>query len=290
VPVTSSPQTIDHTEVALERAVAYGTSQFCPPRLAAALRYVVFPAGGRVRPTLCLAVAEACANAIPPLAAEAAASIELLHCASLVHDDLPCFDNADHRRGRPSLHRAFGEELAVLTGDALIVMAFNNMALASGPAELIVRVMHEIAQGAGPAAGVTAGQAWESEPQVEPVVYRRLKTGALFEAAAVCGAIVAGADGESWRPVGACIGEAYQIADDLADHLGTAETGKDASRDADLNRPTSLRELGADKAVERLMALVDEACGHIPAGASGRRVEDTLRRAGARLLPPRLRV
>src|ERR1700709_2419276 len=84
-----------------------------PPRLAAAMRHAVFPRGARIRPRLCLAVAAACGEDDPAVADGAAAAIELMHCASLVHDDLPCFDNANMRRGRPSVHRAYGEPLAV---------------------------------------------------------------------------------------------------------------------------------------------------------------------------------
>ena len=93
----------------------------CPPKLADAMRYSVFPGGARIRPRLALAVACACGQDDPAVANAAAAAIELLHCASLVHDDLPCFDDASTRRGKASVHRAFGERLAVLAGDALIV-------------------------------------------------------------------------------------------------------------------------------------------------------------------------
>ena len=90
-----------------------------------------FPGGARIRPRLCLAVAQACGEDQPAVTDAAAAAIELLHCASLVHDDLPCFDDAPIRRGKPSVHRAFGEQLAVLAGDALIVLAFETLALAA---------------------------------------------------------------------------------------------------------------------------------------------------------------
>ena len=95
------------------------------------LRYAVFPGGARIRPRLCLAVAQACGEDQPAVTDAAAAAIELLHCASLVHDDLPCFDDAPLRRGKPSVHRAFGERLAVLAGDALIVLAFETLARAA---------------------------------------------------------------------------------------------------------------------------------------------------------------
>src|SRR5271166_3884954 len=109
-----------------------------PPLLIAAMRSAVFPGGARIRPRLCLAVARACAEDDPALAVAAATSIELLHCASLVHDDLPCFDDAATRRGRPSIHKAYGERIAVLAGDALIVLAFEALGRAAerAPARL----------------------------------------------------------------------------------------------------------------------------------------------------------
>src|SRR5579875_14557 len=108
-------------EQALTDALAGSRGADGPPKLAAAMQYAVFPRGARLRARLCLAVAQACGDDAPMLSDAAAVSIELLHCASLVHDDLPCFDDADTRRGKPAVHRAFGEPLAVLTGDALIV-------------------------------------------------------------------------------------------------------------------------------------------------------------------------
>src|SRR5215467_5097344 len=118
-------------ERALNQAVGSAEVPGCPPRLAAAMRAAVFPKGARVRPRLCHAVASACGDDEPEATEAAAAAVELLHCASLVHDDLPCFDDADLRRGRPSVHAAFGEPLAVLAGDALIVLAFQTLARAS---------------------------------------------------------------------------------------------------------------------------------------------------------------
>src|SRR3954470_2416047 len=108
-------------ELALTVAVTRAEAPGCPPRLGAALRHAVFPRGARIRPRLCLAVAAACGDDDPTAAdaAAAAAAVDLLHCASLVHADLPCFDDAPTRRGKPSVHRTFGEPLAVLAGDAL---------------------------------------------------------------------------------------------------------------------------------------------------------------------------
>src|ERR1700722_14248630 len=96
-------------EQSLARAIRHTQAREAPRTLAAAMRHAVFPGGARIRPRLCVAVARACAGEAPELAVAAASSIELLHCASLVHDDLPCFDDAATRRGRPSVHKAFGE-------------------------------------------------------------------------------------------------------------------------------------------------------------------------------------
>ena len=120
-------QPSERVEQALEHAVAEAAGPGAPPLLAAALRYAVFPAGHRIRPQLALAVACACGDPDPRAVDAAATAIELLHCASLVHDDLPAFDNADLRRGKASVHIAYGEPIAVLTGDALIVLAFETM-------------------------------------------------------------------------------------------------------------------------------------------------------------------
>ena len=150
----------------------------------------------RVRPRLCHSVAAACGED-HPLATEAAgAALELLHCASLVHDDLPCFDAAETRRGRPSVHKAFGEPLAVLTGDALIVLAFQTLArIQCAPERLATLTLDGRAIGRR-ALGIVAGQAWECEPQIDLAHYHRAKTGALFAAATVAGAASAGADAD----------------------------------------------------------------------------------------------
>ena len=108
---------ITRIEQSLATAIASGEAEGCPPKLAGAIRHAVFPGGARIRPQLCLAVAQACGDDDPMLSDAAATAIELLHCASLVHDDLPCFDDASTRRGRASVHFAFGESLAVLAGE-----------------------------------------------------------------------------------------------------------------------------------------------------------------------------
>lgn len=277
-------------EQALETAVASCDVLGCPPRLAAAIRYAVFPGGARVRPQLCLAVAAACGAVHSPLAEATAASIELLHCASLVHDDLPCFDDAVMRRNRPSVHRAFDERIALLVGDALIVLAFQNVARAYADCvDSMPGVMLALTRAAGAPVGIVAGQAWECEVSTPLEEYRRSKTGALFVAATVGGALAAGRDPTPWRLLGERLGEAYQIADDVRDALATeGELGKPAGRDAALGRPSALGEFGIAGAVDRFMRLIAEAIESVPEGPGATMLRDLLRQEAQRLLPESL--
>ncbi len=256
-----------------------------PPKLAAAMRYSVFPGGARIRPRLCLAVAKACAEDIPALSAAAAAAIELLHCASLVHDDLPCFDDAALRRGRPSVHKAFGEQLAVLAGDALIVAAFQSLARAAEAAPLV----GIIAGAVGAPGGIIAGQAWECESDIQLARYQRAKTGALFAAATAAGACAAGHQADSWHLLGERIGEAYQIADDLRDVVSSEhDMGKPVGRDRVLGRPNAVHELGLGRAVERLEDLVRSAIEAIPACPGAADLRAHILGEASRLLPREL--
>lgn len=260
----------ERIEAALQRAVDALKPPTCPPRLAAALRHAVFPAGGRLRPQLLLAVAGACGDDLPRLSDGAAAAIELLHCASLVHDDLPCFDAAAERRGRPSVHCAFGEGLAVLAGDGLIVAAFDVLAQAAASAAAAAArlpvVLRMVAGGVGPSGGIVAGQAWEAEPTVDLERYHDAKTGALFEAAVLAGAAAAGAEPGAWAGVGVRLGGAYQIADDIADVLADPKRlGKPVGRDRQLDRPSAVRRLGIEAATKLLNTRMEEALERIPA-------------------------
>lgn len=253
-------------ERALEAAISLGDTTECPPRLTLAMRHAVFPRGARIRSRLCLAVAAACGEDAPATSDGAAASIELLHCASLVHDDLPCFDDAETRRGRPSVHRAFGEPLAVLAGDALIVLAFQTLArtAAASPGRL-ASLIFIVGRSVGVPVGIVAGQAWECEPTADLVRYQRQKTGALFAAATAAGAAAAGADHTAWRALGEWLGEAYQVADDIRDVVCSPDDlGKPVGRDAALGRPSAARDLGLDGAVARLDDLARAAVASVP--------------------------
>jgi geranylgeranyl diphosphate synthase, type II len=262
-----------------------------PPLLVAAMRYAVFPGGARIRPRLCLAVARACVmGPPPPLCVAAAVAIELMHCASLVHDDLPCFDDAAVRRGRPSVHRAFDERIALLAGDALIVLAFQALARAAiGAPSKLGKVISIVARAVGAPGGIIAGQAWECEPQIQLSSYQRAKTGALFAGAAAAGASAAGYDGRCWYALGERLGEAYQIADDIRDVVSApAEIGKPTGRDQALGRPNAVLQLGMATAVERLESLVEAAVENIPDCPGADDLRAHIRGEATRLLPREL--
>ncbi|MBU1211808.1 MAG: polyprenyl synthetase family protein [Alphaproteobacteria bacterium] len=256
----------ERIERVLKDAVRRTRRASAPETLSEAISYSVFPGGGRMRPRLCVAVAEACGGKEPKVCDAAAASLELLHCASLVHDDLPCFDDAAIRRGKPSVHRAFSEPIAVLTGDAMIVLAFETLCegAAHVPARLpgLIRI---VGRAVGAPAGIIAGQAWESEPTINLSAYQRAKTGALFIAAVEAGAFSANSDPESWTQVGEKLGEAYQVADDLHDAMSTGdELGKPVGQDARHRRPNAVKELGVTDCISRLKGLLGEAISAVP--------------------------
>jgi geranylgeranyl diphosphate synthase, type II len=276
-------------ETALEDAIAR-VDPGAPPRLARAIRHAVFPGGARVRPLLSLAVSEACGDDRPELSDAVAVAIELLHCASLVQDDLPCFDGADTRRGRPSVHAAFGEPLAVLVGDGLIVMAFECLARAgSGAPERLVPLIRTLSASAGASTGLVAGQAWESEVDPDLEAYHRAKTGSLFTAATLGGALAAGADPARWQALGDRLGEAYQVADDLRDAVSSPEElGKPARQDEALERPNAVATLGLMGALERLHMLLRQASDAVPDCPGARGLRELVQLQAKRLIPKKL--
>ncbi len=280
-------EAINRIEQALDAAVTLGEGPAAPPKLAAALRHAVFPGGARIRPQLCLAVARACGDGDPPLADGAAAAIELLHCASLVHDDLPCFDDAPLRRGLPSVHAAYGERIAVLTGDALIVLAFQYLAASAAHApQRLPGLLAIVASRVGSPTGIVAGQAWECEPFVALPAYHRAKTGSLFAASTEAGALAAGADPAVWQPFGLCLGEAYQVADDIRDvALHVDLLGKPQGRDVALCRPSSATELGLIGAIAHFDQLVERAIQAIPPCAGAGALRALVRAESERLVP-----
>lgn len=277
----------DRIEEAISRAIQNGRTGTPPPKLASALHYAVTPGGARIRPTILLSVAMACGDQSPRLSDASAAALEIMHCASLVHDDLPAFDDADMRRGKPTVHRAYSEPLAVLTGDSLIVMAFDILARAghSEPAAAL-QLIRILTTRTGMPGGICAGQGWESEAKVDLSAYHQAKTGALFIAATQMGAASSGQDPEPWFELGARIGEAFQVADDLRDALyDEAALGKPVGQDEVHERPNAVATLGVDGAVSRLKDILAGAISSIPSCPGEAALAEMVRKTAHRLTP-----
>jgi geranylgeranyl diphosphate synthase, type II len=253
-------------EQELHAALHHASSESCPPLLKEAMHHAVFPGGARVRPKLTLAVARACGESSHIVAMAGAVAIEMLHCASLVHDDMPCFDNADMRRGKPSVHTKYGEALALMVGDGLIIQAFDHLArrLALMP-ERLVTVLPVVTQGVGTVRGIVAGQAWECEDTRNLALYQQAKTGSLFAACTMAGAAAAGRDAGPWNALGLAIGEAFQVADDIRDTQSTAEEmGKPAQQDAINGRSNAVSIYGLEGAQKHFDKLLQKAMDSVP--------------------------
>lgn len=246
-----------------------------PVRLHAAMRHASLGGGKRLRPLLVYATGQALGADDVSLDA-AAASVELIHAYSLVHDDLPAMDDDDLRRGRPTVHIAFDEASAILAGDALQTLAFEALAKAPLPAELRIELVHVLARASG-AAGMAGGQALDLAvtglgQSVESLQrMHRLKTGALIRAAVELGARIAGADPTQRARLDEfadALGLAFQIRDDLLDVEGNAaELGKTPGKDAKQDKPTYPALLGLEGAraalaeqAQRLHAVLANAC------------------------------
>lgn len=239
---------------------------------AAAARYALAGSGKRLRGMLACAAYRACEGRGD--AAPLAAAVEMLHGYSLVHDDLPCMDDDDVRRGRPTTHRVHGVPAAVLGGAALVPLALRAVAAACAelriPQPARTEIVRTLCAAAG-AGGMIAGQ-WldllgEREPELSLEELERLhaaKTGALIAASARVGGIAAGAPAahcDALARYGAALGLAFQIVDDVLDVTGTtAVLGKTAGRDVALGKTTYPARLGVDGAMRRAHALVEQAC------------------------------
>jgi geranylgeranyl diphosphate synthase type II len=180
--------------------------------------------------------------------------------------------------------------LALLAGDALIVMAFESLARGATVSPLrLGALLSVITRGVGAPFGIVAGQAWESEPVAPPEQYRCAKTGALFVAATMSGALASGEDPTPWRALGHRLGEAYQVADDLLDAVSSAgECDKPVGRDAALGRPNAVAELGVAGAVARLESLIGDAMASIPSCPGETELRELVRMQALRLAPKQL--
>ncbi|MEM7295831.1 MAG: polyprenyl synthetase family protein [Pseudomonadota bacterium] len=274
-------------EQAIEMAIRGAERRPSPSQLASALRYAVTPGGARIRPTILMSVASACGDDRPALADASAVALELIHCASLVHDDMPCFDNADMRRGKATVHRAYSQPLALLVGDSLIVLAFDILARAAEQdPKRALGLIRILATRTGMPLGICAGQGWESESKIDLSAYHKAKTGALFIAATQMGALAAGQDPEPWEELGARIGEAFQVADDLRDALYSEDTlGKPVGQDEVHGRPNAVAELGVQGAIARLKDILSGAIASIPACPGEADLARMVRATAERLTP-----
>ena len=238
-------------------------------RLYEAMRHAAIGGGKRLRPLLTIAASRLFAID-PERALRVGCAIEAIHVYSLIHDDLPCMDDADLRRGKPTVHKAYGEAEAVLAGDSLHALAFDILAHTATHDDPFVRneLVLELARAAGPS-GMAGGQMMdlvvEGATLDLPAITRlqQLKTGALIEYAVEAGCIMAKLPAEARRPYRGYarnIGLAFQIADDLIDHSGDeAAAGKPTRKDAHAGKATFVSLLGEDRARQQAGFLVDQA-------------------------------
>lgn len=246
-----------------------------PARLLEAMRYASLGGGKRLRPFL--VVESAALFAVPEeRSLMAGAALECIHCYSLVHDDLPAMDNDDLRRGRPTLHRAYDDATAILTGDSLLTFAFDILARPETHPDPAVRIalVLELARASG-LGGMAGGQMldlaaegrFDAAPQpldlagVEQL--QAMKTGALLRYGCTAGALLGGASAlqaQALKKFGAVVGEAFQIADDILDVEGdTATVGKATGKDAGAGKATAVAILGVAAAKQKLFGLIEDA-------------------------------
>lgn len=222
-----------------------------------------------MRPVLCMEAGRMVAGSLPVGIEELGAALEMLHTYSLIHDDLPALDNDDLRRGRPTCHKAFGEAIAILAGDALQTQAYEVLARLKCPAEARVRIIEEIARGTGTVDGMIGGQvvdleAEHTQPTAEMLEYiHQSKTAALITASLVSGGRYAGANESEvtkLRAFGLGIGLAFQIVDDVLDVTQTSEQlGKTAGKDTASEKATYPALFGIDASVKKADTLVNDA-------------------------------
>lgn len=250
--------------------------QYLPPvtlpqgKVCEAMAYSLLDGGKRIRGCLTLAMCELCGGEVQS-ALPLACAVEMVHAYSLIHDDLPCMDNDDLRRGKPSCHIKFGEGTALLAGDALLTHAFSaaSDAYFNGtlPAETVLRCVNQLSRAAG-VEGMIGGQVIDTAQEEVPMTPEQLeamhgmKTGALIRSAAVLGCLAAGAPRDVVMQAdlyAAKIGLAFQIVDDILDATEESEKLGKSTSDADNNKTTYITLYGVEKAREMVRRLVLEA-------------------------------
>lgn len=260
---------IEKIEAALERTLP--REEVAEQKLVDAVRYSLNLKGKRVRPSLTLAFSELCGGSVDATMPFACA-VEMIHTYSLIHDDLPCMDNDDFRRGQPSNHKVYGEDIALLAGDALQSMAYASMlsdeAVAAVGGERAARAARVLAEKSG-LLGMVGGQVIDLSMERRKVAIELValmeekKTANLIEAACMIGCIVAGAEEEkiaAAQRYAYAIGLAFQIVDDMLDVTSTAEElGKPIGSDVDNEKNTYMSLLGIDRCRSLVEELTAEA-------------------------------
>ena len=254
-----------------------------PATIHKAMRYSIFAGGKRLRPILCLAAAEACGGDAKPALAPACA-VEVMHTYSLVHDDLPCMDDDDLRRGRPTSHKVFGEGMAVLTGDALLTQVFTIIAQTPPTKRYSVKDYVEEIALTGGSRKLIGGQVLDLEGEGQKLTKKDLiriheaKTAALLTSSIRLGAMTANATPaklDALTTFGYNLGLAFQVIDDILDVTQTTEMlGKTAGKDEAVDKSTYPAILGLDKSRQEAARLTNKALGAlVPLGQKATRLE-----------------
>jgi geranylgeranyl diphosphate synthase, type II len=253
-------------EQALDQSIAIAR----PEKIYEAMRYSLLAGGKRLRPILCLATCDLMGGT-EAMAMPTACALEMIHTMSLIHDDLPAMDNDDFRRGKPTNHKVYGDDIAILAGDGLLAYAFEHVATQTKNVapENIIRVVAALGRTVG-AAGLVGGQVLDLESEGKADITAETlsfihthKTGALLEASVVCGAILANAQPEDIARLSRYaqnIGLAFQIIDDILDITATNEQlGKTAGKDLQAQKATYPSLWGLEKSRLKAQELVDDA-------------------------------
>jgi geranylgeranyl diphosphate synthase, type II len=253
-----------------------------PEKIYEAMRYSLLAGGKRLRPILCLATCELAGGTIE-MAMPTACALEMIHTMSLIHDDLPAMDNDDFRRGKPTNHKVYGEDIAILAGDGLLAYAFEYVAVQTQnvPAKNLLDVVARLGRAVG-AAGLVGGQVVDLESEgksdvsLETLTFiHNHKTAALLEASVVSGAVLAGASPEDLERLSRYaqnIGLAFQIVDDILDITATSEAlGKTVGKDVQAQKVTYPSIWGIEESQRQAKQLVENAKAEVaPFGEAAR--------------------
>jgi geranylgeranyl diphosphate synthase type II len=255
------------TDRALEALIP--STDVVPASIHGAMRHSTFAGGKRLRPVLAMQAAATIAGEVPKGIERLGAALEMLHTYSLIHDDLPALDNDDLRRGKPTCHKAFGEAIANLAGDALQTRAFEVLAGLDAPPSAVVKIIGLIANAVGTVDGMIGGQVLDLEsehlkptPELVEAIHRA-KTGALIRVSVVAGGVYGGATADDVTRLdlfGRKAGLAFQIVDDVLDRtVDSAHLGKTAGKDQATEKATWPAVFGIEQSRRDAASLMQEA-------------------------------